>query len=382
MSKVLIVIPLFIAMAAMAAEADREANALVRLEQVRQTLLTQALDQGVSLVSHGYIDGSGRLVESVYFQTGTQARGVRMASYLDEMQEPVFSDPAVLPSVLRAGQTCSPRFASPVLINRVALPSVVPSSVVNQRQLAQDIQRAVMSNLQSGRRLSPVQNNPLGETLSSYERFMTGIVATQTALELDIELRYVEPSANTGPEDLATVARNGFAAVRDAVAELATPAAYYPRLMIELRLTLVDTLENEQLVDFVRYYRVAGQHARLDQPPGLEDLPQRLAADIAEFAHHVESLQHCSLARLQLTEDSLDAESVRQLNRGSLHGVAVGMQLLMSGQDLNRVPDAMASGLLANLAIGEVIEVSPDSARVEIIAGNASAAALRFAVPF
>ncbi|MFN3163157.1 MAG: hypothetical protein ACE37N_06675 [Pseudohongiellaceae bacterium] len=380
MSKVLIVIPLFIAWPQWLPK-PTASNALVRLEQVRQTLLTQALDQGVSLVSHGYIDGSGRLVESVYFQTGTQARGVRMASYLDEMQEPVFSDPAVLPSVLRAGQTCSPRFASPVLINRVALPSVVPSSVVNQRQLAQDIQRAVMSNLQSGRRLSPVQNNPLGETLSSYERFMTGIVATQTALELDIELRYVEPSANT-VHRLATVARNGFAAVRDAVAELATPAAYYPRLMIELRLTLVDTLENEQLVDFVRYYRVAGQHARLDQPPGLEDLPQRLAADIAEFAHHVESLQHCSLARLQLTEDSLDAESVRQLNRGSLHGVAVGMQLLMSGQDLNRVPDAMASGLLANLAIGEVIEVSPDSARVEIIAGNASAAALRFAVPF
>jgi hypothetical protein len=105
-------------------------------------------------------------------------------------------------------------------------------------------------------------------------------------------------------------------------------------------------------------------------------------ADLGEIANLVDSLSDCRVTGLHLSDDAFDSQRFRHLDRGRVHGIKPGVQLLMSSQDLSNAPDVFASDWLADLAIGEVVEVDEASARVRVVAGNVEPGLLQYAIPF
>lgn len=387
MSKVLLPLVLAFATASVAAQGDRGENAVALLENVRQVLLAQALDDGVSLVSHGYIDNSGRLVESTYFQTGTAARGVRVSSYVEELTDPIASDSSILPPMLQSDRSCAPRYATSVLVNPVSLPESLPAIVSNRQKLAKTIQDAVVSSLQGTQRWVPIAVDAAARNLSTYERFLTGIDSPLAEMVVDIELRIVAAPAGLSSQDLLSIAREGVSQLQELATntglfDSATRPFQYERALIEIAYTLRDASIGGQLFSFHQHYPVPQQTGLLDGPPGLGELPMMLPSDLARFSSLLDDVEDCRLARLRLTVDQADSSSTLQLNRGRTHGVQVGEQLLMSGHDLSELPDVFGTDWLADLAIGEVIEVDDVSARVRIIAGDTQPSLLLYAIPF
>ena len=379
---------LFLVSSNLAYGQSTQANpSLELLEKVRQTLLTQALDEGVSVRSHGYIDSSGRLVESAYFQTGTQARGVRIASYVDEMTGPVVNDPSVLPAMLRPDRECSLQYANSIVVNPVGISGTLPAGIRDRQALAQSIQSGLMSSLQDAQYWVPIAVTPAAQQLTNYERFMTGIRSPRADFELDAQLNVVAAPVSLNSEDVLHMVRRGLLGLQKAAANLnlqdkTSKPVHYEPFMIILEVTVTDRSAGKQLLQMRRRYRIAGQPASLQHPPGLGEFPSRVLADLGEIGDLVDSLSDCSVTGLHLSDDAFDSQRFRHLDRGRVHGIKPGIQLLMSSQDLSNVPDVFASDWLAGLAIGEVVEVDEASARVRVVAGNVEPGLLQYAIPF
>ena len=47
------------------------------LDELKQSLVQRAVNSGLSVASVGFIDSTGRLVESTYFNTGTNIEAIR-----------------------------------------------------------------------------------------------------------------------------------------------------------------------------------------------------------------------------------------------------------------------------------------------------------------
>ncbi len=368
-------------------QATQADPSLELLEKVRQTLLTQAMDEGVSVRSHGYIDSSGRLVESAYFQTGTQARGVRIASYVDEMTGPVVNDPSVLPAMLRPDRECSLQYANSIVVNPVGISGMLPAGIRDRQALAQSIQSGLMSSLQDAQYWVPIAVTPAAQQLTNYERFMTGIKSPRADFELDAQLNVVAAPVSLNSKDVLHMAQRGLLRLQKASASLnlqdtaGKPVRYEP-FMIMLEMTVTDRNAGKQLLQTRRSYRIPGQPASLQHPPGLGEFPSQVLADLGEMANLVDSLSDCSVTGLHLSDDAFDSQRFRHLDRGRVHGIKPGVQLLMSSQDLSNTPDVFASDWLADLAIGEVVEVDETSARVRVVAGNVEPGLLQYAIPF
>ncbi len=69
--------------------ADRESQApLSQLEIVKASLLDAALGGEVSVVSNAYLNNRGELIESTYFSSNTKVRGIRIANYFNNDNQP------------------------------------------------------------------------------------------------------------------------------------------------------------------------------------------------------------------------------------------------------------------------------------------------------
>ncbi|MEL0294504.1 MAG: hypothetical protein VXA66_12645, partial [Alphaproteobacteria bacterium] len=77
------------------------------LDSLKLELLNQSIDSGLSIKSTGFIDASGRLVESTYFETDTQIRGFANARLLQQSRQTVSGVSALLASADSPdAQTC------------------------------------------------------------------------------------------------------------------------------------------------------------------------------------------------------------------------------------------------------------------------------------
>ena len=69
--------------------ADRESQApLSQLEIVKASLLDAALGGEVSVVSNAYLNNKGELIESTYFSSNTKVKGIRIANYFNNDNQP------------------------------------------------------------------------------------------------------------------------------------------------------------------------------------------------------------------------------------------------------------------------------------------------------
>ena len=370
------------------------------LEKIKQAFIDATLEENVNIVSSGFIDSSGRLIESAYFETGSTVRGVRILDYLQGDTPPrqkIGLD--VLPAALQysAGecrQNASNKYRRTVLISsQVQLNSGrINNTIAPELRIALD-DRLTAALLESGAWLAVPLDTRLAQ-LSRYQTLMTGLMPFEQA-DYSIELYFeTDERPATWREPLRLVRQT-----TDQAAELFrrtvgnNPVAPVFRSAVLKRVEFVYTLRLQDLHTGYLLHSASYQQSLPPRPESLisydemEALLPPLQRDLQAFINEADRLYNCKVERLNLRlasnadHDSV-AEASLRLNIGRLNGAVPGDRFLLSTTAINQPDNVLNSDLIAQLSIGEIVASGLYESQLQIIAGNGSAANLRYAVPF
>jgi hypothetical protein len=382
------------------ASAQPAGDAEQLLENIKQAFVDATLEDSVNVISSGFIDSSGRLIESAYFETGSTVRGVRILDYLQSDTPPrqkVGLD--VLPASLQYAtgecrQNISNKYTRTVLIsNQVQLNSGrINNAMAPALQMALD--DTLTAALQNSAAWLAVRLDPRLAQLSRYQGLMTGLKPFEQA-DYSIELQFdtVErPASWREPMRL-------FRQTSDQAAELFRRTVRNNPVAPAFRSAVLERVEfsySVQLRDLHTGEIVHSASYAQSLPPRPESLisydemtallPQ-LQRDLQAFVSQADRSFTCQVERLNLRHASAEnmpfaADANLQLNIGSLNGAMPGDRFLLSTTAINQPDNVLNSDLIAQLSIGEIVTTGPYESQLQIIAGNGSAALLRYAMPF
>lgn len=376
---------LLMACLSQAAEVQENADAL--LERIKLALLDATLEKEVRVVTAGYLDDGGRLVESTYFGSDLNVAGVRVLSYLEDPAEIPEVDPASLPAGLRPlfAEACSLSELVTITRNIAVVLRLDTPSLPLELQPPRDtalpgIVREVLEQAAFNVVVAPVE-----ERGSRYQALLVrGRDGVSTDYRLEIQVQQLAEGGMPGWwDELDNLQRRGSTLLRDLVGrnplkELPTAARTAPVIFrISFRLT---GPEASGLAGHEIYYRLPSVAASLVQNLPLRGLHQA-------FSEGLEAM----LASLSLRDDSCKqllhklhpggAANELVVRAGSLNGLRTGQRFLLLGDDV------IQSGLLgaddAALAIGEVASVDAAVSTIRLLTASRSGARRpTWALPF
>jgi len=381
------------------AAAQPVSDAELLLESIKQAFVDTTLEENINVVSSAFIDSSGRLIESAYFESGTTVRGVRILDYLQGEPARQKTGLDVLPAALQysAGecrQNASNKYSRTVLFsNQVQLNSGRINNT-NAPGLSIALDEALTGALRgSGAWLAVPLDTRLAQ-LSRYQTLATGLMPFEQAdysIELDFE---TDEHPATWRQPLRLVRQ-----ATDQAAELfrrtvgKNPVVPVFRSAVLKRVDFVYTLRLQDLHTGSLLHSASYRQSLPPRPESLissdemEALLPPLQRDLQSFMDEAEGLFNCKVERLNLRlASNADYDSVAQaslrLNIGSLNGAVPGDRFLLSTTTINQPDNVLNSDLVAQLSIGEIVASDLYESQLQIIAGNGSAANLRYAVPF
>lgn len=135
-----------------------------QLETIKAEVLSAALADGVSVVSSAYIDASGQLVESSFYQAGGGLRGVRMPQLLLDEQSSAYSgfmETSPLNRALDCESLPQSLYAKTLSISTSILPQVEQRARSNAREFTQAlslIDRTIQAGVQGQPQLGSSHN--------------------------------------------------------------------------------------------------------------------------------------------------------------------------------------------------------------------------------
>ncbi len=370
------------------------------LENIKQAFVDATLEGSVNVISAGFIDSSGRLIESSYFETGSTVRGVRILDYLQgdtSLRQKAGND--VLPAALRhsAGacrRNFSDKYTRTVLIsNQVQLNSGrINNAVAPELRVALD--EALNAALLNSALWLPVPLDTRLTQLSRYQSLMTGLKPFEFA-DYSLELHFhTDERAVPWREPMRLVRQTA-----DQAAELFRRTVHNNPVAPLFRSAVLERVE------FVYTLQLRDQHSgnvlhsasyRQSLPPRRENLISykemavllpRLQDDLQAFINELDRLFNCQIDSLNLryasdAEHDATRDGQLRLNIGRLNGALPGDRFLLSTTAIRQPDNVLNSNLITQLSIGEIVASGPYDSQLQIIAGQGAAAMLRYAVPF
>jgi hypothetical protein len=381
-----------------AAQPDGDAEQL--LESIKQAFVDATLEESVNVISSGFIDSSGRLIESAYFETGSAVRGVRVLDYLQGDTPPrPRAGLDVLPAALQHSEgVCRPQLANKytrtvLTSQQVQLNSGrINNAMVPELQLALD--EALTAALLESTAWVAVRTDARLAQLSHYQSLMTGLKPFEQAdyrIELQFDtverppswrepLRLARQTADQAADLLRRTVRN------NPVAPVFS-SAVLGRVEFAYSLRLQNLHSGEELLSASYRQSLAPRRETLVNYGEMTALLPQLQRERQAFINEADQLFNCEVERLSLrhagsenNDSGMDAGL--HLNVGTLNGAMPGDRFLLSTTAINQVDNVLNSDLIAQLSIGEIVASSAYESQLQIIAGNGSAAMLRYAVPF
>jgi hypothetical protein len=354
--------------------AEQQESADVLLERIKLALLDATLEKEVRVVTAGYLDSSGRLVESTYFGSDLNVAGVRVLGYLEEPVEGPEVDLASLPSGLRPlfAEACSLSELGTITRNVQVVLRLDTPSLPLELQPPRDttLSDIVSEGLeQAGFNVIAAPDEVRG---SSYQMLLErGRDRVSTDYELEILVQQLAAGGVPGWRDeLDGLQLRARTALRDLVGRnpliALPPAARTAPVIFRISYRLTGP-EASGLAEHELYYRLPSAAASLVRNPPLHALHQA-------FGEGLKSM----LASLSLREDSCKqllhklhpggAADELVLRAGSLNGLRPGQRLLLLGQEV------IQSGLLGSdesaLAIGEVARVDAAVSTIRLVTAS------------
>lgn len=331
------------------------------LDGIRRALLASTLENAPTrVVSTAWIDEHGRLHESAQFASEARVRGVRVLSYLREPADPAAPPPVevtaeALPVGLgpaaadpaacaRAGQ----RWRQPLQLAALQPPQAPhPQGHVGQAVMALAGQ-AWLEAMQSSQRWH-VQVPPPSPPASTYERALLGSRDGPAGWQAHLAL-VTRPPAPAGAWQRVLA------------------AAPPQDLAFELRLILSNPLDGRAL--WQAAVPVTVSEAQRSAGPGhwMQAIAQELRPRMAAWQAELDRISACEPVQFELASD----RDLWQLQAGAAHGLRAGDRLLIL--DRRHLPRrVLEPGAAHHLALAEVAQVGPQSARLRQLAGPALA---------
>ena len=378
------------------------------LAALKHALVDAAQQQTVNVISSAFIDSSGALVESNYFDTEATVRGVRVREYLPAPEQAPVDHTALLPASLqnaRAG-VCAVDAATryrPTLL--VSARTALGQGRVNDADadIIKQHARGLMNNHAAfSDNWVLVHEDELASGLSQYDRLLTGMVAFDTAdYALQWSLSKTPPSNSDGA--VRQLVQQGISGAR-AAAQYASSAARYlaetnpiasldlpgsdPAVTLYHQLTLINrrtgiTLHTQA---FEVTLPAADSQLRRSQSQLAHDAVSVLEPRLAEFFNDVAAAHACQLRQFAvLPAPGSHPDSPTQdlqIRIGAANNARPGDRFLIIETPWEGGQQTLNSNLVGSLSIGEIVQVDEFQSTLQVIAGNGSARELKFALPF
>lgn len=345
--------------------ADDDSDAI--LATLKQSLLDEGLQQGVRMVSSGYVDSSGRLVESTYFSSFADVNGVRVLEYFPEAdRQKQVADINTLPPALQAlalGSCLRPR---PVM-KRNAVVSI-NQNTRNLPPLQNLIEKSVFSTFANDWELSVDTQRYLG---NRFEDAYLGRVRTQnTDFHFEIAVNELDeakdmPGIKAKVNGLTQQVKMGFNRILQVnpLIEVA-PVAVADPVALQFVVTLVDLVEPANNKEEKFYLLLNRDGRQLVKDNDLRNFEEGLSARLESWRKELLPEDSCVLQFAYVHAG--ETPKTMALNMGSLNGLRAGERFLLLGKDI--IKDGFLNAdWTENMAIAKVVMIGIDRAQLEIL---------------
>jgi hypothetical protein len=356
---------------ARAAPEPTDADQLLSL--IKMALLDATLDQEVSIATAGFIDGSGKLIESTVFGSSIKVEGVRVLSYLEAEPEIPEIDRESLPPALwpLTGHGCA-SLPNPQITRNIAIGLRIDAPAVPE--IFQDVPRLLnqVSEVIDASLWSPVrgQTAPVGAVYQQLLLASSNFVATDYQLAIDI--RQVESRNLPGWRDDA---REMLQRVSSAAKKIVSsnplievrPSADGDPLVLSITFRLSGP-ESPDPLTHQRQLELFPNHGVLVREFPIETLYRALTAGTDEIIHVADSWG----GPCRMVLHRLHPEPGTQgfaLRLGSANGLSVGHRFLLLSEAF-RSSGLLAANAADSIAIGEVTLVGNHESFVTIVSGD------------
>lgn len=352
------------------------------LGEVKRSLMQQSLESGLNITSAGYVDSSGRLVESTYFN---------LSSRLKELQHPALDDDQFIynDEVIRFlesvrdthckdfGRGNYKNIAS-ISVGNAAWNSDLNGEFANN--IIELIDRQLRISLTSSNQWSVVEGirNAADIQSTAYLSLLNqrngGNEGTEYFVNIDIKIgngdSLLESPLRSVRQISAEIVSDSFNS--RAFDKLVRPKNH-SRKQIQIYLSARDANESQPIVKTSITLTLSNAHYNLLGRKEEKQNLSKIAEVVAAFASQLSALQYCDVRKFSIKGfPGLDprASKVFRMTAGTDNGVAIGQKFIASHELLNDYDSLLDPDILNHLIIAEVIKVNNRNSELKMIAGD------------
>jgi hypothetical protein len=346
-----------LAISAWAGASSSTLDADTTLDNIKDALLDQAMDTGVSLRGLSYIDGSGRLQEAQLFQSTAQVKGMQVAAYLEAAGVPT----SQLAAPVNLSQQCPWQGVSH------AQPSVgVSVTRVHAPNAANDANFAVLESFLRERSVQflshaelRAQNQPNQYTpkATTFAKFAYGV--GQRVTEPTFSLQWNVRFAKGTPQTIRTVGQTLAQPFKWVSASVEDRWPYdsrsfsHPSHKLMLDATLVHNASGRTVWEDTFGYRLPSLSSTFSEAQILKQLERGMSRELDKSVQSVVAQIHCTPPLYTATIDHQKGLKVRA---GAIDGIRQG-QWLLAGDKSLLSENWLTDDNLNSLVIYEAVQV-------------------------
>lgn len=363
------------------------------LDELKQSLVQRAVNSGLSVASAGFIDSTGRLVESTYFNTGTNIEAIRNVDLMKDRRPQRNEITRLLDSARNndCERKSTARYKNKIgiVFKDAAWSQDISGAVINRldgvigEQLRLNINSTSQWYVTEGRQTTSVPSSTsyfsrLNERNENVEagQYLVSVDVSIDQKKFDIADTY-RLSRIVGADIVSNISSSRF------LYNLAKPK-YSDSKRLLVTLTASDREKNESIAvsQFTINIPKAGYNL-LEQEIDTESYFQ-VQREVEKFSMLLSNYRVCGLEEMPvrgLLRNDSQASTLLRLAVGSTGGVALGDKFIVSPNILSDYDSLLDPNALDRIGLAEVIRVNYHNAELKILAGD-SLGVYRSATPF
>ena len=377
---------------ALASDEDTRDGSQEILEELKKELLNQTIKSGLSLASSGYIDSTGKLFESTFYETTSRISAVRNLNFRKK-QSKNSNINRIIDLVSNEGNQCAKHHQNYKKRIGIQFNDKITGEFDGnaKEEIKKNLEKEVSQKLLSSSQwyiTSGVQNKfqtPSTKYFSVLNRRNENISENRYLIIIDLE-----DSNNilSIPESLKRI-KSSSVGLMSSVSnsrfiDNLTADRFQKKRRAVVTMSAIDLDLGKTLISRIFSLSVEKSAYNLRS----ESLSVRNINKIREqavfFASELTSFDACEFEDIKInsySQISVNSNQKIRLGIGSREGVNEGDLFIMSPSTFTGYNSLLDPSILENLAIGEVIDVNNSNAEVKILSGN-FLKIYRSAIPF